>query len=168
VATTLYADVPEGADASPGAILPLVRTAPAALAVADADGDGRTGITLARSRDALSFSMDAPTDARIQGAASGVVYVSTASLLASTVVIQGHLVVCDEAGVCDVIAQRAGNALVTILALPIIYDFGTIDVTVPAGGSLRLVLDVLAHSAGDALLSADALLSPTSITVVFR
>ena len=60
------------------------------------------------------------------------------------------------------------DALVTVLALPINFNFGTIDVTVPAGGSLRIVLDVLASSSGDVLLSADAALSPSAITVVFR
>jgi hypothetical protein len=94
------------------------------------------------------------------------VYVSTAGLLASTVVVRAQLVVCDQAGNCELIAQRTGSALVTVLALPITYDFRTIDVTVPAGGSLRVVLDV--PSGQDVLMSADALLSPSAITVVFR
>ena len=71
-------------------------------------------------------------------------------------------------GACSLIAERTGNALVTVLALPINFDFGTIDVTVPAGGSLRIVLDVPSSSSGDVLLSADAALSASAITVVFR
>ena len=60
------------------------------------------------------------------------------------------------------------STLVTVLALlPINYNFGTIDVTVPAGGSLRVVLDVPASSSGDALLNADATLSASAITVEF-
>jgi hypothetical protein len=150
-------------------VLPLVRTAPTALGVADADGDGYSGITLERLNGSLAFGLDAPTDAVIRGRASGVVYVSTAALLASTVVVKAQLVVCDSSGTCSLVAQRTGNALVTVLALlPISYDFGTIDVTVPAGGSLRVVLDVPGSSSGDVRISADALLSPSAITVVFR
>jgi hypothetical protein len=76
--------------------------------------------------------------------------------------------VCDKFGTCSLIAERTGSALVTVLALPINFDFGAINVTVPAGGSLRVVLDVPAGSSGDALLSADAALSASAITVVFR
>ncbi len=75
---------------------------------------------------------------------------------------------CDQAGNCVVLSERTGNALVTVLALPIAFNFGTIDVTVPANGTLRVVLDVPASSSGDALISADATLSASAITVVFR
>ena len=116
----------------------------------------------------LAFGLDAPTDATIRGGASGVAYVSTGGLLASTVSLRARLMVCDTAGACSVISERTGNALVTVLALPINYDFGAVDVVVPAGGSLRVVLDVPANSGSDVLLAADATLSPSSITVVFR
>jgi hypothetical protein len=77
--------------------------------------------------------------------------------------------VCDGNGACSVASERTGSGLVTLVALlPISYNFGTIDVTVPAGGSLRVVLDVPASSSGDALLSADAALSASAITVIFR
>ena len=117
----------------------------------------------------ISFGLAAPTNATIRGGASGVVYVSTAALLASTVSVRARLMVCDSNGACTVASERTGSALVTVLALlPINYNFGTIDVTVPAGGSLRVVLDVPASSSGDALLSADAALSASAITVIFR
>jgi hypothetical protein len=141
---------------------------PVALAVADADGDGRAGITLQRGNGALAFGLDAPTEATIRGGASGVVYVSTGGLLASTVSLRARLMTCDAAGACTNISERTGSALVTVLALPINFDFGAIDVVVPAGGSLRVVLDVPANSGGDVLLAADATLSPSAITVVFR
>ena len=89
-------------------------------------------------------------------------------MLASTVSLRARLEVCDKAGTCTAIVERTGNALLTVLALPITYDFGAIDITVPAGGSLRVVLDVPASSNGDVLLSADAVLSPSAITVIFR
>jgi hypothetical protein len=168
VPTTLYFDVPGDVDIVKAPVLPLVRTAPTALGVADADGDGRTGITLERMNGELTWALDAPTDATIRGGASGVVYVSTTGLLASTVSVRARLMVCDAGGGCMVVSERTGSALVTVLALPINYSFGTIDVTVPAGGSLRVVLDVPASSSGDVLLSADAALSASAITVVFR
>ena len=161
--------MPGAVDLAAEPLLPLTRTAPTALGVADADGDGRTGITLERLGDEISFGLEAPTDATIRGGASGVVYVSTASLLASTVSVRARLMVCDASGACTVVSERTGSALVTVLALlPINYNFGTIDVTVPAGGSLRVVLDVPASSSGDALLNADATLSASAITVIFR
>ena len=82
--------------------------------------------------------------------------------------LRARLMVCDTAGACATISERTGNALVTVLALPINFDFGAIDVVVPAGGSLRVVLDVPSSSSSDVLLSADATLSPSAITVVFR
>jgi HD-GYP domain-containing protein (c-di-GMP phosphodiesterase class II) len=177
VATTLYFDVPGAVDVAARPVLPLVRTAPTALAVADADGDGQAGITIARTPPGqptpgtgeLAFGLHAPTEARIQGAASGVIYASTPALLASTVTVRARLMSCDAGGSCHVLSERTGSALVTILALlPIGFDFGTIDVTVPAGGTLRVVLDVPSSSSGDLLLSSDAALNPASITVVFR
>jgi hypothetical protein len=168
VPTTLYFDVPGAVDLAAKPLLPLTRTAPTALGVADADGDGRTGITLQRLGNEISFGLVAPTNATIRGGASGVVYVSTAALLASTVSVRARLMVCDSNGACSVASERTGSALVTVLALPINYNFGAIDVTVPAGGSLRVVLDVPASSSGDALLSADAALTASAITVIFR
>jgi hypothetical protein len=177
VATTLYFDVPGPVDVAARPLLPLVRTAPLALAAADADGDGRAGITIARTPPGqptpptgeLTFALDAPTDARIQGPASGTVYATTSSLLASTVSVRARLMVCDGGGACGVVSERTGSGLVTVVALlPILYDFGTIDVTVPAGGTLRVVLDVPPSSSGDVLLAADATLSASAITVVFR
>jgi len=168
VATTLYFDVPGKVDVASGIVQPLVRSAPTALGAADADSDGRTGITLQRMSGELAFGLDAPTDATIRGGASGVAYVSTGGLLASTVSLRARLMVCDKAGACATISERTGNALVTVLALPINFDFGAIDVVVPAGGSLRVVLDVPSSSSSDVLLSADATLSPSAITVVFR
>jgi hypothetical protein len=177
VATTLYFDVPGAVDVAARPLLPLVRALPLALTVADADGDGRSGITLARTPPGqptpptgeLSFALDAPTDAHIQGPASGTVYASTSSLLASTVAVRARLMVCDAGGGCSLVSERTGSGLVTVIALlPIVFDFGTIDVTVPAGGTLRVVLDVPPSSSGDVLLAADATLSPSAITVVFR
>jgi hypothetical protein len=169
VPTTLYFDVPGAVDLAAKPLLPLTRTAPTALGVADADGDGRAGITLQRSGNEISFGLVAPTNATIRGGASGVVYVSTAALLASTVSVRARLMVCDSTGACSVASERTSSALVTVLALlPFNYNFGAIDVTVPAGGSLRVVLDVPASSSSDALLSADAVLSASAITVVFR
>jgi hypothetical protein len=169
VPTTLYFDVPGAVDLAAKPLLPLTRTAPTALGVADADGDGRTGITLERLGNEISFGLVAPTNATIRGGASGVVYVGTAALLASTVSVRARLMVCDSNGACTVASERTASALVTLLALlPFNYNFGAIDVTVPAGGSLRVVLDVPASSQGDALLSADATLSASAITVIFR
>ena len=176
VATPLYMDVPGPVDLAARPLLPLVRNAPVALGVADADGDGRTGITLGRTppgqptpaNGELTFALAAPTDAQIRGAASGVVYASTTSLLLSTVSVRARLMSCDQAGSCTVLSERTGSALVTVLALPISFNFGTIDVTVPANGTLRVVLDVPASSSGDVLISADATLAASAITVVFR
>jgi hypothetical protein len=177
VATTLYFDVPGPVDVAARPLLPLVRNAPLALAATDADGDGRSGITLARTPPGqptpptgeLAWALDAPTDAHIQGPASGTVYATTSSLLASTVAIRARLMVCDADGNCSVVSERTGSGLVTVVALlPIVYNFGTIDVIVPAGGTLRVVLDVPSSSSGDALLAADATLSASAITVVFR
>ena len=65
--TTLYFDVPGAVDLAAKPLLPLTRTAPTALGVADADGDGRTG-NHARAlgqRDLVQTC--APTDATIRG-----------------------------------------------------------------------------------------------------
>jgi hypothetical protein len=82
VSTPLYLDVPQPVDIAAQQLLPLVREAPTAPTVADADGDGRAGITLARAQtSALTFALAAPTEARIQGQATATVFASTPALL---------------------------------------------------------------------------------------
>lgn len=165
--TPFYFDVVGTVDALEHPVLPLVRNAPTSPTVADADGDGRTGITLQREAGQLSFAVVAPTDARLVGAASGTAYVSTAQLVAVNVTVRARLLVCDAGNSCTQIAESTRSALVTPLPVPIVFDLGSLDAALPANGSLRVSLDVPTGSSGDALVSSDSTLTPANITITF-
>jgi hypothetical protein len=77
--------------------------------------------------------------------------------------------VCDAVGGCTTLVERTGSTvtLTPLVALPINLDFGSIDATIPAGGTLRIVIDIPASSGGDAVLLPDAAATPSAVTVRF-
>ena len=170
VATPFYLDLPSsGVDLGGDPLMALVRPAPTAGASPDGDGDGRPGISIARNGRQASFALTAPTAARVAGPASAVVHAGSTGLLQLSVAVRARLMVCDATGACSVLAERSGSTLtvVQLVALPINLDFGSIDTTIPAGGTLRIVIDIPGSSGGDAVLLPDAAGTPSALTVRF-
>jgi hypothetical protein len=165
-----YLDVPNRIDTLGGASLPLIATLPTRNNVMfDPDRDGWPGATILRAPDAttpggqLVWSM--PSLTLVRGPAGASVHVATRQLVPVSAVVRAQLLVCDAAGTCAPVAASETTATIGLIAVPLAFDFGDVDVAVPSGGTVRLALDVPNTSADDAIVWVGVRPLPSTLTL---
>jgi hypothetical protein len=140
----------------------------------DPDRDGWAGLTLARSQDGvtptnglLAFEWGGPDAAHLAGPTMAQLYVGTKQIVPAAISVRARLLVCDGSGACTPVAESAVDAVAGVGAAPLAFDFGTVDATVPAGGTVRVAIDVPDSSTSDVVVFADTSLTPSAITLTF-
>ena len=178
VATAFYLDLPGRIhdDRPEEWLLALKTQAPTRNNVLsfDPDRDGWAGLTLARTvggvtppTGLVAFEWGGPDAARAAGPATALVSASTKELVAAAMSLRAQLLVCDSAGACTAIAESAVDTAAGLVAVPVGFDFGVIDTVIPAGGTIRIAIDVPATSTTDVVLFADTRVTPSAITLTF-
>lgn len=168
VATAFHFDVPTNAAAP--AVLDLKTRPPTrrdALSF-DPDEDGWAGLTLPRGGAGVGWGWGGPQAAHLAGPTTATVYIATREVVPATVVVHGHLAVCDSAGACTPVADVVTEFGVGQPAVPVTLDFGTIDAVIPARGTVQITLDVPETSPTDAILFADTRDAPSALTLTFH
>ena len=94
-------------------------------------------------------------------------YVGTKQVVPAAISVRARLLVCDGAGACAPIAESAVDTVAGVVALPLAFDFGIVDAVVPAGGTVRVAIDVPESSTTDVVVFADTSLTPSAITLTF-
>jgi hypothetical protein len=174
VATAFYFDLPATVDLAAAPSLALKTEAPTRTSVLtfDPDHDGRAGLNLRRTAgsvvapaDQVVFEWGGPAAFRTAGPTSVVAHAAIDSLLPGRIALRGRLLACDATSACTVVAETTSSTLAALVAIPLTLDFGTIDVTVPANGTLRVTVDVPSSSAAGIVLFADTTATPGAITL---
>ncbi len=179
VPTPLYLGLGGRIDLSDLPLLDLARSAPTRNNVRslDPDRDGLAGLTIPRL-DSEAFQWErevahvwgGPDQFRLAGEASALVHVGAPGATAVDLTVRARVLVCGAGGFdasCTAIASQTLGVNAAADPVPIVFGFGSIDAIVPAGGTVRLVLDVPAGSAADVVLFADTRPTPSALTVVF-
>jgi HD-GYP domain-containing protein (c-di-GMP phosphodiesterase class II) len=140
----------------------------------DPDRDGWAGLTLARTQDGitpvnglLTFAWGGPDAAGLAGPTMAQLYVGTKQVVPAAISVRARLLACDAAGACAPIAESAVDTVAGVVALPLAFDFGIVDAVIPAGGTVRVALDVPESSTTDIVVFADTNLTPSAITLTF-
>lgn len=175
----LYATFAGAIDLAAGPLLDMSFAAPNRNNVRslDPDGDGLPGLTIARLdgeadqwQRQVVHVWGGPDQFQIAGDAAALLYVGSASGQPADLVVRARVLTCGPGGVdagCSSIGSQtlALNASADPVAAG--FWFGTIDTVVPAGGTVRLVVDVPAGSAADVVLFADTRSTRSALTVTF-
>ncbi len=174
VATAFHFDMPGRFDPADGPLLALKTNTPNRNNAFDPDRDGVPGVTLARRSDdqpqpggQLTFGWGGPGDARTAGPTSALVHVAAPVVFPVDVVLRGRLFACDAAGACAPIAETTAAASAAVIPVALTLDFGAIDAVVPAGGTIRIVIDVPPSSATDVVVLADTRDFRSALTLTF-
>ena len=178
VPTAFYFEVPGRVHVNdPGDwLLRMDTTAPTRTNVLsfDPDRDGWAGLTLARTiggetptNGLVAFEWGGPESATLGGPTMAQLYVGTKQVVPAAISVRAQLFVCDQAGACTPVAESAVDAVAGVVAAPLAFDFGTVAAVLPAGGTIRVAIDVPESSTSDVVVFADTNVTPSAITLTF-